>query len=301
MEISICICTRKRPQGLKRLLESILSMEPVECDCAVKLNIVENDDQPTLASYIEEIKTKSPYPVNYFVEPEVGISSARNKAVKESAGSDYCLFLDDDVVVDKDCLNELYRVVKEYNADGAWGQTLPSFENDVEPFIEKFHTQPVKNYGEIVESPATNALLIKKEWLDKIEGPFDARLNFTGGEDIFLTSQLTKRGAVIRYNPHAITKEMVPQNRTKLTYIIKRAFRNSNTYILVESLRGNLRNKGKLALRQLARLIYGALLLAPTALRGDACKHRGLIVMADACGYLAFTFGKVNTFYKRQL
>jgi len=42
IDISICICTRKRQEGLKRLLDSIENLEiPPETD--IRIIIVEND------------------------------------------------------------------------------------------------------------------------------------------------------------------------------------------------------------------------------------------------------------------
>jgi len=54
-------------------------------------------------------------------------------------------------------------------------------------------------------------LLIRKKYLDKLSGPFDTRLNFSGGEDSFLTKDISELGGIIRFNPDAIAYEIIPE------------------------------------------------------------------------------------------
>lgn len=46
--------------------------------------------------------------------------------------------------------------------------------------VEKFHPSNTFLYGTIVENAYTGWLLIRKKYLDLLEGPYEIRLNFTG-------------------------------------------------------------------------------------------------------------------------
>jgi len=57
IDISICICTRKRQEGLKRLLDSIENLEiPPETD--IRIIIVENDSENFTENFIRGFHQK---------------------------------------------------------------------------------------------------------------------------------------------------------------------------------------------------------------------------------------------------
>ena len=296
-DISICVCTRKRQEGLKKLLDSFIEMQ-IPSDTQVSIVIVENDVENHSEYIVNEFSYKSTIKINYLLETKQGLAFARNTSVKGADGSTFCCFVDDDQIVANDWLIELMRCQKEFNADGVWGTNPPLFEEKVPDYITRFHTDSEFNYGDIVKEAYTNCLLLKKEYLDKIEGPFDVRLNFTGGEDCYITNIITKMGGVIRCNPNAKAFEIIPKSRTKIKYIIKRTYRTSNTSFFVES----LMEKRKLGLSIFPRLFlkfcFGLLIVLPYLLLGNSNKLIGVEKIADACGGFSFILGNKNEFYK---
>jgi len=295
--ISICICTRNRQKGLLQLLSS-LSVIQIPSDTTIRIIVVENDAIEYSQKAVTEISSICPFKINYFLETRAGIAFARNRAVQEATGSDFCCFVDDDQVVAQDWMVELVKCQREFNADGVWGPNPPIFNREVASYIKEFHTHKLLEYGTIVPEAFTNNLLLRKEFLDKIEGPFEASLNFTGGEDIFLTSQLSKLGAIIRYTPTAIANEIIPANRTSLKYIVKRCYRNSNSAYYVEILNDEHFSKFKIFVRLLMRLSYGLLIVIPYSLFGKSNSLKGLLKICDAIGGFAFIMGRQNQFYK---
>jgi len=236
--------------------------------------------------------------IGYFLENRQGISNARNKSVEKASGSDFCCFVDDDQIVAPDWLSELIRCQREFNADGVWGSNPPIFEKDVPSWIRQFYEPERFAYGTIVTKAFTNCLLIRKSYLDRLSGPFDIKLNYSGGEDSYLTSLLTKMGAVIRYNPLAIAYEVIPESRTKLRFILKRTFRISNTELLIKSLLDREFSYLKAMKRLILRFSYGLLISIPYLIFGTKEKLKGLIKMANATGGLVFIAGRHNRFYK---
>ena len=93
MTLSVCICTRNRPDDLRKALESVArSSEPVD-------EVVVSDD-----STDERTRTlvTQDFPTVRWIEgPRVGLGANRNRAL-EHATSSHVLFIDDDVQIGED-------------------------------------------------------------------------------------------------------------------------------------------------------------------------------------------------------
>ena len=297
INISICICTRNRKEGLKKLLESLDNLD-TPTNANIRIIVVENDSKNLSENVVKEFDTKSKFSTSYFLETRQGLAFARNRSIKEASETNFCCFVDDDQVVASDWLVELVKCQREFNADGVWGSNPPIFNKKVPSYISKFHTPKLFDYGTIVIYAATNCLLLRKEYLDKIEGAFDRRLNFTGGEDIYLTYQISNLGGIIRYNPKAIAYEIIPNDRTTIKYVAKRCYRNSNTAYYIQSIKDDNFNKFKVFLRLIMRMSLGLMIVIPFLLFGKSNALKGLIKICDAVGGFAFILDRQNQFYK---
>ncbi len=295
--ISICVCTRNRQDGLRMLLESILVMQ-IPPDTEIRLIVVENDLKRNSEDIVKEIGLRSRFKISYFLETEQGIAYARNRTVHEAGTCDFCCFVDDDQVVAYDWLVELLKCQKEFIADGVWGSNPPVFSKEVPPYIRQFHTPKPFRYGEIVKTAFTNCLMIRKEYLDKITGPFDVRLNFSGGEDRYLTFLISNSGGVIRCNQNAKAYEMIPDNRATIKFVVRRIYRISNAGLYVRTLENKNFSKWSALPRLLLRFSYGVLILFPFFLFGKEGKLKGLGKIVNAVGGFAFILGRRNEFYK---
>ncbi|MFP4489121.1 MAG: glycosyltransferase [Bacteroidales bacterium] len=297
--IAICVCTRKRQEGIVKLLQSLEEVEVPE-GVSMDVVVVENDKINSSESVINEFKKRNKLAVSYYLEPEPGLVNARNRSVREAGDCDYCCFVDDDQVVDKKWLTELVSCRREFDADGVWGSNPPLFSRDVPPWIRKFHTPKAFGYGEKTRTAFTNSLMIKKSWLDRIDGPFDLRLNFTGAEDRFMTYNITSRGGTIVCNQKAKAYELVPESRTGTDYVRRRSFRISNTNVYVKTLENENYSKWKSFPRLVLRFFNGLLLLAPFYFFAGEDKLKGLIKISNAMGGFAFIFfGSKDEFYRR--
>jgi succinoglycan biosynthesis protein ExoM len=297
LNIAICICTRNRQEELQRLLNSIENLL-IPDNTNIRIVIVENELKSRSENIIKELSSKSKFRISYYLETRQGLSYARNRSVKETHGSDFCCFVDDDQIVAKDWLIELLKCQNEFNADGVYGSTPPVFSKKVPLYIEYCLTRKIYPYGTILNSAATGCLLLRKNYLELIDGPFDIRLNFIGGEDSYLTNLITKNGGVIRYNPNAIAYEIIPDNKATIKGIIKRTYIISNRSLFVELLKDSNFFKLKKSLRLGMRLCLGLLIVIPFFLFGKTHKLEGLIKISNALGGFSFILGKTNQFYK---
>lgn len=96
MRATVAICTRNRAPVLARALDA-LSVMDAPAHTGWEILVVDNastdDTQAVLADFRQRL------PVRPVVEAEIGLSSARNRAVAEARG-EYILWIDDDAVVD---------------------------------------------------------------------------------------------------------------------------------------------------------------------------------------------------------
>jgi len=297
LNVTICICTRKRKEGLLKLLQSFEEMT-VPPGVMLRTVVVENDSESYSESLVRDFASKSKIRTDYYLETKQGLVFARNRSVLEAGNCDFCCFTDDDETVCPEWLSELLRCRNEFNADGVAGPTYPVFTRKLPEYISDFHQPKVYPYGTIVELAYTGCLLIRKELLDRIQGPFDVRLNLTGGEDINLTYLISKLGGQIRFNPEAKAYETFSETRETIRYIIKRTYRNSNTGLYARSLRGIKYFKIKNLPRLVLRFGNGLITVIPLLLFGGRNRLKGLIKIVNATGGFHFLLGRQNKFYR---
>lgn len=296
IKISICICTRNRQEGLKKILDSLENMQTPD-HTIIKIVIIENDVENYSENIVKRFSAKSKFNICYYLENMKGLAFARNRSVKEAGDCDFCCFVDDDQIVDLNWLSELLKCQSEYNADGVWGLCPPIFSKKVPVHIKDYYEPRSYQYGELVEDAGTGSLLIKKSILDKIEGPFDLRLNFTGGEDYHLTTSIIRNGGTIRFNPNAIAHEFVPSSRTTIFYLVKRTYRKANAGYFIKSFSEPEFRKIQALPRLLLRFFYGLVILLPYLILAKKNKLKGLLKLVSAVGGVNALYWKINRFY----
>src|SRR5689334_7433060 len=94
IHIAVCICTYKRPQLLKRLLQE-LRLQETEGHFEWSVVVADNDESRSAEQVASEFAQTSGITVTYCMESRRGISLTRNKAVNNTAG-DFIAFIDDD-------------------------------------------------------------------------------------------------------------------------------------------------------------------------------------------------------------
>ena len=238
MNIAICICTYKRPEGLERFLNAL---EKLDYDQGVfELFIAEND--PDLqAGYkkIQELKENYCFPIYCDIELQPGISYARNKSLQLIKQSDtifdYVAFTDDDTEPNPYWLKDLVRTSLTYNAEMVSGKMEPLFEflpgQEVleSVFYQNHFSSP--GTGTNIISASTCNLLIKKDILDTLDlQVFDIELATFGGEDVSLVTRLLKKGYKLVKCSTGVVYETFPANRLTRDWVIQRYYRYGCTY-----------------------------------------------------------------------
>ncbi|HEY1469888.1 MAG TPA: glycosyltransferase [Candidatus Acidoferrum sp.] len=121
--LTIAICTKDRPEGVERLLQSLRGQGTVVPSGSAGFEILLIDNAPSDERTLQLATQHSG--VRYVREVRPGLNFARNRALREARG-ELLAFLDDDVVVDQYWLTGLAEAWTA-NPDAAafTGQVLP--------------------------------------------------------------------------------------------------------------------------------------------------------------------------------
>jgi succinoglycan biosynthesis protein ExoM len=239
INIAICIATYQRPIGLSKLLNSLSDLEFQKCaQPNWHVIIIDNNPNGSARKIVKEIRPSFPVPIEYHIEPTKGIASARNSAAKHAQGADFVAFIDDDEVAEPNWLDELLFVQNQYQADVVQGPVLPIFEQEPPKWVARgnFFSFPRMLTGSRLKYAATGNLLIKAKWLYIFEGPFDVRMNLTGGSDTLLSAKIFQLGAQGVWADDAVVHENVPLSRMNASWIIRRRWRYGLTLAIIDNM-----------------------------------------------------------------
>lgn len=223
-QISVCVCTYKRPTRLGRLLEC-LDRQATDGLFNYSIVVVDNDLLESARSAVEASAGRLSVPVVYGVEPRQNIALARNASVRMATG-ELVAFVDDDEEPSSDWLRMLYEVLIEYGADGVLGPVVPIFAEGAPTWAVKGSVFRRRTFGtgDAIDWTATGMgnALIKREVLFGLDGPFRAQFG-AGGEDRDFFRRAMSGGRVFVWAAEAVCHEPVPPERTRVRYQLRRA------------------------------------------------------------------------------
>jgi glycosyltransferase involved in cell wall biosynthesis len=221
--ISVCICTYKRPELLKRLVSDLSSQETGGL-FTFSIVVADNDQLRSAEQVVTEFAAASPIGIKYCVELQQNIALTRNKAI-ENAEGDFIAFIDDDEFPAKDWLITLYTTCKKYRVDGVLGPVMRHFDEVPPKWILKGNFYERKRYetGTVLvwRDGRTGNLLLKTRILDGEALPF--RPQFPTAEDQDFFRRMIEKGHSFVWCDEAIAYEVVPPIRWKRTIMLKRA------------------------------------------------------------------------------
>ncbi len=221
--ISVCICTYKRPQLLKRLLGELQVLETGGL-FTFSIVVADNDQGESAKGVVSDFMAASSIPIRYCVEPRQNIALTRNTAIEHAQG-DFIAFLDDDEFPTKNWLLTLFQTCKEYQVDGALGPVKPHFDVAPPPWVVKgkFYERPTYPTGLLIDGAKgrTGNVLLKREIFETGTQPF--KPEFLSGEDQDFFRRMIEKGHRFTWCNEAVAYEVVPPVRWKRTFMLRRA------------------------------------------------------------------------------
>ena len=222
--ISVCICTYKRPDMLRRLL-SKLEKQETEGLFDYSIVIVDNDRSESARQTTESFSRSSKISISYYVEPEQNIALARNEAVANAKG-EFVAFIDDDEAPTRSWLLNLFKACHSFHADGVLGPVLPYYE--VEPpkwVVEgRFYERPSHKTGEVLhwKNTRTGNVMLKKNIFKSGANLFRREFG-SGGEDRDFFRRMIDKGFRFVWCTEAPVFEAVTSGRCKRSFMLRRA------------------------------------------------------------------------------
>ena len=221
--ICVCICTYKRPQLLKRLLEE-LGDQDTSGLFTYSIIVTDNDHLRSAEPVVSDFAAISSVPIRYCVEPRQNIALARNKAIENATG-DFVAFIDDDEFPAKDWLLNLFKACNGHHVDGVLGPVKRHFDEEPPKWVikGKFYERPTDPTGSVVYwwKARTGNVLLRKQLFTAGEQPF--RPEFRAGEDQDFFRRMIEKGHAFVWCNEAVAYEVVPPIRWKRTFMLRQA------------------------------------------------------------------------------
>jgi succinoglycan biosynthesis protein ExoM len=265
MKIAVCIITYQRPVGLARLLDGLNGLTFAGDSPDISCVVVDNDETASVREVCDEIRPGFRWSLQYYVEPRRGIPFARNAAIAHAGTDyDYLAFIDDDEVPDANWLDELLRVMKEYEADVVAGPVVPHFEERPPAWVIKgrFYNRYRGPTGGRLNRAFTGNIMFRRDVLEEMGAHFDERLALTGGSDSHFLRRVHGAGHKIVWADEAVATEWVPATRVGARWILQRAYRYGTTMAFIQrDLHPVCRSTLTLLFEGSVRIARGSLLL----------------------------------------
>lgn len=230
IKYSVCIATYKRPDFLRKLIESLLIQKKIEPG-NIEIIIVDNDSNESAKTVVEKYIGKHDCEIAYYIQQKKNISLTRNVALEKIRG-EYIFFIDDDEYADENWMIAHINNIKKYDADAAFGKIISYFPESTPKWIRNCmvfhkHTNPS---GQKPANFTTANTIAKSELFIEKGYRFDPAYGITGGSDFQLFSKVEKAGYKLVSSYDAITYDFIPESRANIKWLISRVARTGNNW-----------------------------------------------------------------------
>jgi glycosyltransferase involved in cell wall biosynthesis len=243
--LTIAICTHDRADMLDRALASFASIEG-SANEAVEVLVVDNASRDHTTAVVGAWMERRRFHLRHASEPRLGLSSARNRAVRQATGR-WTWFVDDDVVFARTFLAAALDAVRTFEGVAAIaGKVTPRFEaprphwlgDSLLAFygVTEFGERRRLLHGD--ERPVGANLAFRTDVLREI-GPFRRDLGRVGShlassEETDVVMRLHERGLHVGYEPGAEVYHRVTAERVTMRWLCRRAYEGGASEVLTE-------------------------------------------------------------------
>ena len=293
LSISICVATYKRPEGLSRLLQGLNNLRFSKLEKPqIEVVIADNDHEGSAKSTYESLKSGFQWDLKYGVEPQQGVTFARNRTLTLAAATaQFFVFIDDDEVPSPQWLENLLLCQQKYQADVVTGPVSPKFEASKVPgwIVKGGFFEPVQHEtGKLMGVAFTNNTLVKSKLLRQFEKPFDNDLAFKGSEDVELFTKLFQQGAKIVWCNEATVYEYIPEARMRIKWLADRNYYGYSVHSLAEKKYfPSIWIQSQRLLKGCLNIVLGLLLFLPGLLLGRHRIAKSMIYLSRGAGSLS--------------
>jgi glycosyltransferase involved in cell wall biosynthesis len=228
--VTVVVCTRNRSTALRDAGEAALALETA---LGWEMLIVDNGSTDDTVEVARAIAATDPRRVRVVVEPELGLSAARNLGVRQARG-DLVIFLDDDAVPEPGWLDAYCAVFAETDALAAGGPVEPDFAApppaffgaEFLPYVSAWDRGTERHELTYSEYPRGANMGFRRAAFERF-GTFDRRLGRRGRslrscEEIELCLRIERGGGRVVYEPGARVCHRVEGDRLSVEWLLAR-------------------------------------------------------------------------------
>jgi glycosyltransferase involved in cell wall biosynthesis len=237
--IAVAICTYRRNEALKILLEALLvCVERVGKRAAVGVVVVDDTTEGKARTVVEQFEGRFELGITYRISGRQNISLARNLAINTASEvGDWTAMIDDDCEPVSEWLVAMLDTQQRTGADAVTGtmvRRVPAGSPKwltTEPFLE----YGLHRFDEGAQVPLATTFntMISSRWLK--EHPtirFQPDLGVTSGEDVVFYDSARAAGLKTHYSEKAYVYENEPPSRATFSYQLRAYFWHGNsTYV----------------------------------------------------------------------
>ena len=228
--LSVVICTYNRDQYLPQCLSHLKKQSAPFTEFEVI--VVDNNSTDATPQICKEFSLScAPLHFSYLVEPQQGLSFARNLGMNKARGA-LISYLDDDAFVNPHYVKNLCKYFTENSqVDAVGGKIIPVFEGEPPNWMSPYLLPLVaaldlgdkpRPFGSS-HFPIGANMAFKTSVLKEMQG-FNTDLGRKGsylgsGEEKDLFYRMHKQGKSVHYLPDIEVRHMIPVRRTEANYI----------------------------------------------------------------------------------
>ncbi|KRR04847.1 glycosyltransferase family 2 protein [Bradyrhizobium valentinum] len=230
VETVVCIPCFRRPQHLRRTLESLAAQRTSRRFAVV---MVENDASKSESVPVAaELLTSGKFAGLCVIEPRQGnchaINAAFETALQMFPAATNLLMIEDDEIASPDWLEQMVRTANATGADIVGGPVFPEFDDERKRGLRR-HPAFAPAYdasGPVPLIYGCGNCLIRRSVFERLGMPaFDLRFNFLGGGDTDFFYRCMRLGLRFHWVAKAVISETVPKSRSSLKWLAMRGLR----------------------------------------------------------------------------
>jgi len=242
MKITVVVPTHNRSRLLARTITSLAEQDLAPMEVVVVDNACTDDTQAVVQGLAKHVRR-----LRYVVEPQLGVSHARNRGAAEANG-ELVVFIDDDAVASRGWLGALTLAAQDSPGAAAvagpidlrWPRAAPSWVRGLEGWYGRYDLGAERRTIDYPLYPFGSNLALRREAFLSVGG-FPGELGPRGSvrianEEDGLFRRVAARGWTVIYEPDALVYHWVHSERLSRRYLLRRAFTQGRSDVLADAL-----------------------------------------------------------------
>lgn len=241
--LSFAVCTFNRAARLPALLAA---MRRQRCPLDYEVLVVNNNSRDATGDVLAREAARPGPPVRVVTETTQGIVAARNRAIAESLGSDYLVFIDDDELPCSGHLEAAVRALRDEGAECVGGRIRVAFDDAPRPawlsgallgFLGELDYGDQPFWIQDRSTPVWSGNVGYRTAVFRADPGlrFDTRYDraghgIGGGSDAIMFRRLLDAGVRLRYEPHMEIQHLVEPWRLTRRYFLRLHYRAGVRY-----------------------------------------------------------------------